>query len=87
MPLTLQQAQQAGQIAGQVALLNKAVSDLSAAVGAGAIIEQMSASTNISALSLSIPMSVQDSATILNAVLQVMNGGLITLTAQLATLG
>ncbi len=87
MALTVQQAQQAGQIAAAVGTINQIVADLEAAVAAGAAIYAMRASVvGGGDLFANIVLSPQDTATIFNAILTVAQSNLAALDAQLAAM-
>ncbi len=89
MPLTVETATQAGQIAAQIAALQQIVTDLTTAVGANAAIFNLSAQVVGSGqtLNANMPFSATDSATLLNELITICNNNIATLTAQLGDLG
>lgn len=88
MALTVQQAQQAGQIAAQIGTIGQIVTDLQAAMSANASIYSMRASiVGGGDLFANINLSAGDTAIIFSAILGVAQTNLKALDAQLAALG
>lgn len=84
MTLTVEQAQQAGQIATTITTLNQVVTDLQAAIEANVSLYAMRASiVGAGDLYTNINFSAADTALILNAVLTVAQTNLTALNAQL----
>lgn len=94
MSLTLTQAQQAGTIAGQIVAITAGITLIQNALADGVMFQTMQATTTtasapsgIGDLMFALPMSAADSATILNAIMGVLQADLSALNAQLATIG
>ncbi len=90
MALTQAQAQQAGQIADQITILNAAVASIQNALANSMTLISQNATAYSGGtqfpLSCNYPLSVADSATVLNALLTVYNNNLTALNNQLAAM-
>lgn len=87
MALTVEQAQQAGQIAAAIVSLEQIISDLQTAIANGVSLYAMRASiVGAGDLFANMVMSQADTATIFNAVLTVCQNNLTQLNAQLGEL-
>jgi hypothetical protein len=80
MPLTIEQA---GALAAQAAALQTAITSLQAGIAARAIITHQSITTTTGVLASSIAFSAEDSATVLNQGLTILQNMLAAVTAEL----
>ncbi len=87
MALTVQQAQQAGQIAATIGTVTQIIADLQAALAADAAIYAMRAGVvGGGDLAANLNLSPADTATIFNAILGVAQSNLAAHEAQLAAM-
>ena len=85
--ITLEQAQQAGRLAAEITAMQAMSDQIQGAISAGCTLSSMSAGTNVGQLSASLQMTATDTATVLNAVLSVVNSYIAALQAELADIG
>lgn len=90
MALTVDTATQAGQIAAEIVQLQAALAAAQQAVSLNVVLQNYTATGYLSGqtmpLACNVPMSVTDSATILNALATIYQNNITALTAQLAAM-
>lgn len=83
MSLTLTQAGQAGALAVEAANLQAAITTLQGAISVTAAIVSISVNTGVGSLEASVPLSVADSATLMNTTLVIYQNMLSAITTNL----